>query len=487
MYAPLELAYLILALVIPGHFFLRAVGLRSRDDRLAWTGWCVGAGALLAGLTLFVWYWVAPGTLTIARLSIAQAIEVLLLIFVARQFRVETDSNESEAVVRAPRWERVLFGLAVALCLSSACSDVLRFNRSPALRGDEAQFWGIRAQAIDEVGGLGSEYSARVAKLAVPHRDYPLLGTLLIAWTYEKRGEVSFSSQRLPLQLLAIGVLLILAGALRRLTRPLLAASILLLVAEASTTNTSLGSASADGMVALGVLIAVDGWLRWRAQPHPKYAFLASIGLAIAIASKNEGLLYATCALAVLLVLALLRFTFRDAQAERATPRLQFRAWSLAWLCIPLAPAGLQYVFNESAGFENDLTSGMGTGIGFFARLQDQALDYFATTAQFYVDRVFLDASFDGFLLVLLLVAVLMLPMRLRDPQVLGPLCFLAFSMTGIFLVYLSTPQPLEWHLETSACRVTGQVLPIAGLCLAGLLGRAASERDSISSMAKRT
>ncbi len=98
---------------------------------------------------------------------------------------------------------------------------------------------------------------------------------------------------------------------------------------------------------------------------------------------------------------------------------------------------------------------------------------YLSFTSEFFAEQVLLHPRFDGLVLVMSLVLLVVLLPRLRSgldrsgAAALGLATAVAACLTGLFLVYLSTPQPLVWHLLSSAPRVTWQVIPLARLALA--------------------
>ncbi|MDF1798573.1 MAG: hypothetical protein P1V81_05315 [Planctomycetota bacterium] len=458
---------------LTGTRLLTLFGLDARDDRLGWFGWSIMGGSLASSLLLFLLFWALPGQLDAVAVMLAQAVVALLLGLLARKRR----RRLVPAVVEPSRTPSLLFRSAVALAIAFSVLRILDGNLVPALAGDEAMLWGYRARVIVSEGGLGADYLAAMASPALRHEDYPLCGSLLQSWVLLLDGPGDMVGLRLPLQLLALGLVTSLAAALRRHTEPLVGAALLLGFAALPHTRGALQSAGAEAPVALGLLVAADGWLRFERDGRRAWLGLASLGMALALFTKNDAALF-TATLAAGVALARLFGSGR----RLPVPTLACLA------LIPIGVVALQQSFNRWAGFHNDLMTGKGSGEGLFTRLVDQAPSYLPTTAAFFGDELLTHPRYDGLVFGLLILAGAAALVRWASgprtkldvptpragftprPWQHAPLALTSASLAalfGLFLVYVATPQPLVWHLQSSAPRVAWQLLPLAYLALA--------------------
>lgn len=457
--------WIIFIVAFTGWRALGLVGVRPSWDRLAFVGWALAAGLFVEGLLLVAMGWAAPGSLRPLPVTLAQGALLVALGVLGRRRAKEVESRQASR----PRGRGELaFRVAVGLTLGLFVLRILVGDLAPALTGDEGMLWGLKARAIADAGGLGPKYLEFFARPVMRHGDYPLLNPLLQAWVLVI-GDGSALLLRLPMQLGALGLVCVFAAALRRVTGPLLAAALLIAFAASPVTALSAETAGAEGLVALGLLIAVDALGRFEDEREAgPWLTLAALGLALAVFTKNDASLFALAILA--------GATVRAIGYAPARPRPA----RLLWLALPMGLLAARFAFNTQAGFANDLTSGKGDGTGLFARLGSQALDYLPTTAEYFTRHLFLAPHFDGYVLMLLFVALLFTGSRalaghavdgVRLGRALVSAAAFVLSLAGLFLIYLATPQPLEWHLDSSCVRVAWQLLPLASLALATLLG----------------
>src|SRR5690606_9970017 len=142
------------------------------------------------------------------------------------------------------------------------------------------------------------------------------------------------------MQACALALLLVLAGALRDTAGPAWGACLLVCWFALAETRNALATAYADGLVAAGLLVAVDCWRRYLRDRGRQWLALGAIGIAIMVWSKHEGLMYL-----VALVLGI-------AACRVPIPR---RSWP--WAALPLGLLAFTWTWNAILGFENDLVS----------------------------------------------------------------------------------------------------------------------------------
>jgi hypothetical protein len=237
-----------------------------------------------------------------------------------------------------------------------------------------------------------------------------------------------------------------------------LLASLVLLEPEFQSLCTN---AYADGMVALGLLVAVDGWLRWRDGGDRRHGWLAGLGLAFALWSKNEPMLYlAAAALAALLV----RGWTRPLAGGLATRNLV--------LLLPAAAVvATTTLWNRMFGLRSDLFGANPTGKSMFTLLGEQGLERLPTVAWEAVSLC-VSTSHAHVAFVLVLVGAALRPGRAFGARLALPVLALGGAFVGLHVVYLGSFLPLQFHLATSYARVLFQVVPVALVLLAELVRR---------------
>jgi hypothetical protein len=432
---------------------------RTRTDSLTRTGlaWCAGAlglGALLWGWTLASLpldaRWLVP--------TVAAAIAVAWAI--ARRRRRPGD----RVTLGGSRGERWLLGLVLALTLLDVGDRSLVKNSEPLSQSDEAAIFAAKARVLHSSGGFNAAYhdalerqtlvAGKLRPSMVLHRDYPPLVPLLELWTFVVAGEVLDTHARVPIQVFPAAMLLVLAGAAARRSRPSIAALVLLLTASCQPYTYLLGSAYADLVVATGFLIAVEGALAWRRRPDRTSIATIALGLGLSTFAKNEGALLALALGSGLLAMSALELRLgrdRGLLAAFGLPALLFAA---------------NAAFNRVHGYGNDLTGANETGRGFLALALERAGERLAAVGDHFASQVLLASDHSRWLLPAL--AILAFARRERAaPR--GPALAVALVLVGYFVIFLGTHQELTWHLETAARRVAWHVVPAAALLVAAL------------------
>lgn len=444
--SPLLIIWLLAVPFVLGAAVLRAVGLRFCDDRVGFCGWAWAAGCLLLGLLLFVWlhagvepslWWTAPvfGALAAGMLAWRH------------------DQRHPRAPAPPVRGGRVFALLAIgiaAVCLFWSLGGAVR----PCIEADEGNIWSLRAKSllVDQGPGFAA---AQVWNL---HADYPLLDPLLQAWVYSQVGAIVHFENRWLVQLCGAALWLALAAAVRARLPGLLALPVALVVAAGAEFQAQCRLAYADGMVALGVLMAVDGWLRWRSSGQGRWRGLAVLGLAFALWSKNETVLYL---LAFGGAAALSRLWVRPSPGGR--PWLSASAWLL-----PLAVLGTQVWFNRRHGFRSDLFGDNPTGKNLFTLVAEQWRERVpALLSEAWHVMVSVTSAHGAF--AVLLVLPMLLPKVAFGRHLAAVTLLLWASLCGLHVVWVGSFLDLRFHLDTSYQRVLFQLLPATVLWCAAM------------------
>lgn len=446
---PLQLLALLLLPPVLGASVLARLGISARDDALAHLGWAQLAGGLVAAAVLFLWAWLAlpwePGLLVPLLVALALALAVL---GGSRRRPLRDPTRPAFAHTAAQRIERGLFLALVLFLVALALARAAQASLLPTMTGDEHGIWAVKAKLLFDCGGLTGEYGRRTLGFPGSHPDYPLLNPLLQLWAHVQAGSIVHVENRFPIQAFVPALVLALAAALRRVLRPAAAGALLLCVLSTDPVALYSRDATADLMVALGLVAALDALLRWRATGAAQWLRLAALSLAFLVWSKNEGLLYLCGILAAV------------AAGLRPPGRPPWRA--LAWLALPLAAALATWLTNARFSFENDLATTSAPAI-----LAERLGERIGPLSSFFLELLARTPAKNGGLFAAFLALCLLAPRRALGPLLRGPTVLLALALAGWFLVYLATPHELAWHLGTSAVRVTSQALPAVALWLA--------------------
>ncbi len=459
-----ELAWLLGAPLLLGLFVLRAFGIRPSDDRIACLGWAWMLGCLALGLLLFVWLHLGvPAWLWWTAIPFGLIGTGLL----AAQPRLRPVACSPVPQPFDP-WFAGFVVVGLAWCVLQVGAGA----SWPCIEGDEGNIWSLKAKSL-LLDPLASGFAE--AQRHNLHPDYPMLNPFLQAWVNAGRDPLLHFENRLLVQFCGIALFLALAGALRSRLPGWLAGLLSLVVLLEPQFIAQCRLAYADGMVALGMLVAWDAWLRGREQGRLAWRWLAAAGLAFALWSKNESMMYAAASFAGLLLGALVH------PPAAWLPHLR----GLACLVLPALVIVLQAWFNSVHGLQNDLLGANPTG----QTLADLVVSQFDERAQVVAARgaeqAFSLRSAHG-VFALLLLAPVVLPLRCFGRELAALTLMLLASLAGVHLVYVGSFLDLEFHLRTSHERVLFHLVPLAVLwfaCVArGLLGTASPDAQTCES-----
>jgi hypothetical protein len=211
-------------------------------------------------------------------------------------------------------------------------------------------------------------------------------------------------------------------------------------------------AASADGIVALGLLLATDATLARRRGDPARAAPLLALGLAIAVFAKSEGAL-----LAVLLVLANLPAWRHAADRARA----------LRWLALPAATFAAGWLLNRVHGFSYYLLADFGKG-NLLARFWRQAPTHAPEVARTFLRELAFPATCTNGLFAALFLLTALAPRTARAAGALWPALALLAAVLAHATLMIGTGTDLAWSLADRDA---------APLDAARALGRAAGRR----------
>ncbi|MEE8525852.1 MAG: hypothetical protein V3T72_18100, partial [Thermoanaerobaculia bacterium] len=293
-------AALLLMPLLAGTAVLAWIGIRPRHDPLAYAGWAYLAGSVAIALALFVS--VVVGPVLLIPFWILVVLKTIELIYVRRRGAAErgrrrdpsSDAAPASIGRRGPFLERLFFGVVVGICLLVVGDRMIQADARAVIGQDEAHIWAAKAKVLYAAAGAGGELEELLASESIVyHKDYPLLNPLLQLGTFVLASDIVHVANRVPIQGFFVALVLALAAALRRVVRPAAAAVLLWLVVSAPISRMLISKAIADHLVALGLLVIMDAWWRYRQTGARCWWRLAVVALTFTAWSKNEGLVIA--------------------------------------------------------------------------------------------------------------------------------------------------------------------------------------------------
>jgi len=293
---------------------------------------------------------------------------------------------------------------------------------------DAWSIWNLRARYL--AGGLASWRYAVSKHIILQHPDYPLLTSSLIAHAWSSAHSIAASVPIAVALLFTLATVLALVAGLvwSRGVLPGLCAGAMLL---AVTGWLKLGTSQyAD--IPLGFYFLVTIALLCAARNDARFALLAGVMASLSAWTKDEGLMFTGACVVVTMVLI-------GAKPARmvlagALPVIVF----LVWFKLRIAP-GLDPMWHQGAGV---MLAKLFTG-GRYAAIAAQLVKHTAAIRELLILPLFALAL--GFK---------------PDRAALACFALIGLMLIGFFGVYVVSPYPLEWYLDSSLDRLYLQLTP---------------------------
>ena len=444
--------HLLLLLAAPtalGHGVLRLLGIGPKTDGVAYLAWAYMAGSLGAALCNLLWVALAkpfPGT---------WLLPAQLVLAVALTAATRRRPTAAAVATSAPKESLLLAGL-LALTVGYVAFRAVAQNALPVAFGDEADIWAAKAKTLFFASGLDGELATQT-HLFVKQRDYPLLNPLLQLGVFESLGRVCHVDNRLPIQAFLAALVLALAAALRQFVRPALAGLLPLLLLGTEVIQVHVSMAMSDHLVMLGLLVAADGWLRWRRTGDAAFFRLAMLGMAFCAFSKTEGSL-----LCLLAVASACCARAGGAITGPIVPRPRRELW---WLALPLGVFGVQRLFNAGLGFQNNWFAAVDSQ-AFLDRVVTDLPQRAAAVVSYFGSEILLGTESTRLVFAALLLVLVMFPVRIGRSEVAVPALLVVAALCAYQGILIFGYPKLDWLLDTAGSRLSLHVAPIALLGL---------------------
>jgi len=432
-------------------------------------------GFLGFGFVLWGWAWCELPWRAATLLGTA-----LVLVLLVSPWLLRGAATRPACATRGARWEWRFLTLALVLALAAHLDRAQLALLQPITHGDEALIWTAAGKALFASDGYSDAFGRALA-VSVAHPDYPALNPLWQSFVFALEGAAEPFRGRLPIQAAAVVLVLLLATSLARRTRPALAALVVLAVAglRGAPQLDLVQTAYSDGLVALGLLLAVDAWLRYFDERRDAWLVVAAAGLALAVFAKNEG---------QLLALAFLASALLGSASTWLRQRPSGRRVALVLACVALValPLVLTATVNAHYQLEGDLFgSANAAGAPIWVTLPAQLSERGSLVVGYLARHVVFAPRTGGAWFLVLALLALGRPRVLCAPRLAIPTLTLAAAVLGFTLIFIGSAHHLGrgpgaelWHLDTAAARVFGQLVPAAALIAATALG-ARAQQDS--------
>lgn len=442
---PLAISFLFLSAIWPGRS-------ESAADLLLKGSLAVGLGLGASSAGYFVWLVLfgPSGALFVAEAAVLAALVALTLIRARRRGRADGASFRERPATRFSKLERLLSAGFIAVLVSSVAYFLALTGTYPYGRWDALTIWNLRARFLYRGGEYWRDaFSDALGGFA--QTDYPLLvsGAIARAWQFVGSDTTVVPVAVAMLFTFAIAGLLVAAVSMFRSRGQGLLAGVALLGTEALVWQGS--TQYADVPLAFFILAAlVCITLAGRARGGgPRFLFLAGLLAGLAAWTKNEGLLFVS-ALAVAYVLAVVLTGGRRDAARRC-----------GVLLLGLAP-----MLVLVAGFKMGFASSNGLVAAFepstaAAYIRDPVR--WGLVLGSFADRFIRIGDWLISLPVALAIYLVAVGVRVDGEHRVGIVTAalaVAAVLGGYFIVLLSTPHNLAWHLETALHRLIMHVWP---------------------------
>ena len=459
----LTLLRLVLVPFLSGAGLVRAMGLSSSSDRIAYLAWSWVAGVLATALVLFAWLWF--------EIPSPWAIDFVLLGLGAGLFAMGSTQQAQAPLPPEPQvsWDRRIFDGVLVFVLLVTCIRLILGTTEVIHRADEATFWSLHGKMIFESGGFTGSYAKAIHGGLLLHGDYPLLNPLLHVWTYLHYGEITQAVNRVPFLFFSLSVVLVLGAGLRRVRPGWVGALLLLILIGCFQTAVWTRRAQSDVIVALGALLLLDGYLRQcRGGDHSAWWKLSVLGTSLALWGKNEGMLVLVALLAALALR--LATSWRRSNAG-GTARAAY--------ALPLAFVLLNNGFNLWFGHRSDVLTGEGApnGQSVFTVLVDKGAERIPVVGHHFWERIIAEPTHSGLTILILIGVWIVIPYRIWRSSLGVPGLALVLFVLGMFVIFLGSGRDLEKHLRSAAARVVFQCVPALLLWLGALWDELRRER----------
>jgi len=347
--------------------------------------------------------------------------------------------------------------IAFSLCGITYILAIYYLNvfSEPLLHWDTRSIWFFHARMIWTEGALSSNSGWSHPSLEFSHPDYPKLVPAIAAELGYLRGywneflpKASLLVMLAPLTLWVFGF------------RQKRASFVLLVLVFFFSVDSWLSTGYMDWYLALYCGVALLSFGRYLSEGRDSDLYSGVCALGIGASIKNEGMLFGVCLITALVVMGPVYPALRPAQFWR---RLRADSRFAVILVLSIAPTLMWTIQRRAWGLHNDLAGDPSAGL---TRLSTRLFDGFSP---WYVLN-YLTVRASAIWMVIGLLAVTLaffIHQRLKvQPGAIVAATTSVLYVCGLYVIYLSTPLDLNFHLGASAVRTmsTASLALLVGL-----------------------
>ncbi|HEU5142124.1 MAG TPA: hypothetical protein VFU04_03090 [Solirubrobacterales bacterium] len=353
-------------------------------------------------------------------------------------------------------------GAFIALFGVFAVVGMLSAFEMPLTVWDAWSIWARKAQMLTEHDSLISGFWSS-SSYSWTHLDYPILYPVWEALHFRAAGEFDSQAILRHVWLFLVAFVWAVAFLMRGRVRPVVWAPLLLLAAAAPGVWQQLLTGYADVPMAIFACLGAMSLALWLSDGDGRFIALATIMLAAAANAKNEGLMVVVALLLVAGAISVVRrFRLPELLIASGVVVLSILPWR-AWTSVQ--------------GIEGDLPISKGiTDPGYMIDRIDRVWPAIESIGNQLADQ----AQWLQLLPLAALVVAVSLISAVGRRVAIFYLAAFAVVWAGLVWSYWISPNPLDWHLGTSANRIVSVLVLIclaAVVHLSGLLLDALGQR----------
>jgi hypothetical protein len=332
---------------------------------------------------------------------------------------------------------------------------------------DAWSIWSRKGTMLFDFGGLPTSIFASPS-YAFMHPDYPLLVPMFESIWFRFIGSADTQSLHVQFWLMFVAFLGAAAYISSRVTRPAIWAPLVGLAAVVPAVVGQLVTLYADVPMGMFLMLGVLLLGMWVKEHRGTELAFATLFLAAAANTKNEGLTSATCALAIAFVVTVIK----PIPGRRRTDlRVLFIAAGA--FAVAVAPWRLWLAVHNIGG---DMPVGKGLDPAFLARRADRI----SPTITALYDQIANQSAWYYLLPLGIAVVVASAVIRgaRRTSAFYGLTGFAVFAL--VVWAYMINPNPIGWLISTSASRTVDGVMFVAIAALLHLTGSLFPRRGAL-------
>jgi hypothetical protein len=318
----------------------------------------------------------------------------------------------------------------------------LQVLSEPLLHWDARSIWFFHARMIWLEGALRQQAGWNHHSIVFSHPDYPMLVPALAAQLTSLKGYWNEFLPKGSLVVMLVPIVLWILSFRRRSVT-----FVLLVLAFFFSLGGWLWNGYMDGYLVMYAGVALLSFGRYLSEGRLVDLCSAMVAAGIASNLKNEGLLFAVCFVAAVLVSGI---KYSELTVKRLAKHFRTNPVAIGVLLLSIAPAVMWTLCKAAWGIQSELT---GDPVQAWARLSVRLFD--GATPQYLLNYLLVRSTAIWLVAGLLITTWIFLgrrSLKIHPGATVAALTALLY-VCGLYAVYLSTPHNFEFHVSTSGTR----------------------------------